>query len=485
VELAAALPGVEIAPAARDVEVSRVEVDSRSIRPGDVFVAVRGAKTDGLAHAADAVARGAVAVVADRPPTTEPPDGVPWIRVASPRQALGRLAARIHGDPAERLVLAGVTGTNGKTSTATLLAAILEARFGASGFIGTTGYRTGHRVIEADRTTPEAPVIQGILAELVAEGVPAAAMEVSSHALALERAEGCRFDVAVFTNLTRDHLDFHRDMESYFSAKRRLLDLRKPAASAVVNADDPYGRRLLAEAPPVFGFSAAGEPADFRAASARCDLSGTVLDVEHGGATFRLESPLLGRFQVANLLGAAAAAVRLGIDPDTIARAVQSVANVPGRLERVEAGQSYPILVDYAHTPDALERLLAAVRELTDRKIILVFGCGGDRDRGKRSPMGEIAGRMADIAIATSDNPRSESPEAILRDVEVGLAASGATKYLKIADRREAIRSAVELANPGTVLVIAGKGHETTQVIGSQTMPFDDRVVAAELAGRA
>jgi len=484
VDLAAALPGVEIDPAARDVEISRVEVDSRRVVPGDLFVAIRGAKSDGLQHAADAVARGAVAVVADRAPVVETPRGVPWIRLAAPRQALGRLAARIHGNPAERLVLAGVTGTNGKTSTATLLAAILEARWGASGFIGTTGYRTGRRTIEADRTTPEATVIQEILAELVAEGVPAAAMEVSSHALALDRAEGCRFDVAVFTNLTRDHLDFHRDMEGYFSAKRRLLDLRKPGASAIVNADDPYGRRLLAEAPPVAGFSPSGADADFRAASAKCDISGTSLEVLHAGGSFRLESPLLGRFQVANLLGAAAAAVRLGIEPATIARGVAAVGNVPGRLERVEVGQPYPILVDYAHTPDALERLLAAVRELTDRKLILVFGCGGDRDRGKRAPMGEIAGRLADIAIATSDNPRSESPEAILRDVEVGLAASGATKYLKIADRREAIRSAIELANPGTVVVIAGKGHETTQVIGTRETPFDDRRVAAELAAR-
>jgi UDP-N-acetylmuramoyl-L-alanyl-D-glutamate--2,6-diaminopimelate ligase len=230
------------------------------------------------------------------------------------------------------------------------------------------------------------------------------------------------------------------------------------------------------------GFSALGEPADFRAASARCDLSGTVVDVEHRGGTFRLESPLLGRFQVANLLGAAAAAVCLGIDPPTIARAVAGVSNVPGRLERVEAGQAYPILVDYAHTPDALERLLSAVRELTDRKIILVFGCGGDRDRGKRAPMGEIAGRMADIAIATSDNPRSEDPERILREVEAGLAASGAQQYLTIADRREAIRAALAEADPRTVVVIAGKGHETTQVIAGVEHPFDDRRVAAELA---
>jgi len=274
-------------------------------------------------------------------------------------------------------------------------------------------------------------------------------------------------------------------MESYYEAKKRLFGLRKPGAFAVVNADDPYGRRLLAEvAAPVASFSPSGDAADHRAEAVVCDLSGTAFDVVSSDGRFRLVSPLLGRFQVGNLLGAAAAARRLRIPPAEIAAAAAGVANVPGRLERVEAGQAYPILVDYAHTPDALERLLQAVRELTDRKIILVFGCGGDRDRGKRAPMGEIAGRMADIAIATSDNPRSENPEAILREVEAGLVRSGATKYLKVVERRDAIRQALELANPGTVVVIAGKGHETTQAIGSEELPFDDRKISAELAGK-
>jgi len=483
-ELAAALPGAEIAPAARDLEVARVTSDSRQVRPGDLFVAVRGEKQDGLAFAAEAMTRGAVAVASDRPAPEGAP--VPWIRVEAPRRALALLCARLDGDPAEKLVLAGVTGTNGKTSTAVLLEAILARHYGKAGFLGTIGYRTPRREIPAERTTPEATVIQELLAEMVADRVPAAAMEVSSHALALDRVEGCRFDVAVFTNLTRDHLDFHGDMDGYYRAKKRLFDLRKPGACAVVNADDPFGARLLGEAPPPrASFSPTGGEAEFRAEAVRCDLSGVGFDLVYPGGRLPLASPLLGRFQVSNILGAATAGLCLRIPAAEIAAAIASVRRVPGRLERVEAGQPYAILVDYAHTPDALERLLQAVRELGDRKIVLVFGCGGDRDRGKRAPMGEIAGRLADIAIATSDNPRSESPEAILKDVEAGLIASGATKYLKVVDRREAIGRAIDLANPGTVVVIAGKGHETTQVIGSLEIPFDDARVAAEFAGRS
>jgi UDP-N-acetylmuramoyl-L-alanyl-D-glutamate--2,6-diaminopimelate ligase len=483
-ELAAVLPGAEIVPSARELEVARVTADSRSVRPGDVFVAIRGARFDGLDYAADAIRRGAIAVVAERPA----PDGAPvaWIAVDDARKALARMAARVHGEPAGKLVLAGVTGTNGKTSTATLLEAILARRYGKAGFLGTVGYRTPRRLLEADRTTPEATLIQELLAEMVADGAKAAALEVSSHALALERVEGCRFDVAVFTNLTRDHLDFHGDMDSYYAAKKLLFGLRKPGAFGVINADDAYGRRLLAEiAPPIASYSASGAEADYRAMSATCDLTGVQFDLVHAGGRLSVASPLLGRFQLANLTAAVAAGLCLGVPGPDVAAAVACVVHVPGRLERVEAGQPYPILVDYAHTPDALERLLQAVRELTDRKIVLVFGCGGDRDRGKRRPMGEIAGRLADVAIATSDNPRSEDPEAILREVEAGLAASGAKGFFAIVDRREAIRKAIALADSRMVVVIAGKGHETTQVIGATVIPFDDRKVAAELARTA
>jgi UDP-N-acetylmuramoyl-L-alanyl-D-glutamate--2,6-diaminopimelate ligase len=486
VDLLAAVPGAEVAGHYPSGEILRVTADSRLVGPGDLFVAIQGEKSDGLSHAAQAAARGALAVVSERP---MPPDVLPsvtWVRVPEPRRALALLAARLAGDPAEKLVLAGVTGTNGKTTTTTLLEALLARRHGRSGFIGTVAYRTGRREIPADRTTPDATVVQGLLAEMVAAGVAAAAVEVSSHALELDRVTGCLFDVAVFTNLTRDHLDFHAGMESYYAAKKRLFDLRKPGAAAVVNADDAFGRRLASEvAPPVVTYSPSGGAADVRAEATRCDLGGTSFDVVvQKGVRFRVASPLLGRFNVENLLAASAAGLSLGMAPEDIAFACATVKSVPGRLERVEAGQPYAVLVDYAHTEDALRRLLCSVRELSDKKIILVFGCGGDRDRGKRAPMGRIAGEMADIAIATSDNPRSESPEAILAEIEAGLVSSSATKYLKIVDRREAIRRSIELANPGTVVVIAGKGHETTQVIGDRELPFDDRAVAAEMIGR-
>ncbi len=486
-DVLSALPEAEIAggASAAPPSIGRVVHDSRAVEPGDLFVAIRGEKADGYAHAGEAAGRGAAAVVSDRPAPEGWPANVAWVRVAEPRLALGRLAARRAGNPAEKLVLAAVTGTNGKTSTTLLLEALLARRYGRAGFLGTIGYRTGLGEEPAPRTTPEATVIQALLAEMVAGAVPAAAVEVSSHALALGRVEGCRFDVAVFTNLTRDHLDFHRGMEEYFEAKAGLFALRKPGAPAVVNVGDPFGARLAGRiAPPVVTFSAASRDADVHAGEVRTDLSSTSFDAVHRGGRLRVVSPLLGRFQVENLLAAAAAGLALAIPDDQIAQALASVRRVPGRFEPVEAGQRFTILVDYAHTPDALERLLRAVRAVTDKKILLVFGCGGDRDRGKRFPMGEIAGRLADIAIATSDNPRSEDPETILAEVERGIVASGATKYLKITDRREAIARALELAHSGTVVVIAGKGHETTQVIGGRELPFDDRIVAAELAAR-
>ena len=482
-ELLTAVPDSSFSPAVRDLKITGVSQDSRTVRSGELFVAIRGEKADGWAHAAQAAANGAVAVVSERPAPEDFP--VPWVRVRVARVALARLAARLAGDPAEKLVLAAVTGTNGKTTTAMLLEAILARRYGRAGFIGTVAYRTGRREVPASQTTPEAPVLQDLLAEMVDEGILAAAMEVSSHALALDRVAGCRFDVAVFTNLTQDHLDFHGDLETYFDAKKKLFTLRKPAAAAVVNVDDAFGRRLAAEAaPPVVTWSPSGAGADVRAEDIRCDLSGTSLAVVHAGGRFRISSALLGRVNADNLLGAAAAGLSLGVNAEEIADGCAAVTRVPGRLEPVEAGQPYRIIVDYAHTEDALKRLLLAVRDLTDRKIILVFGCGGDRDRGKRAPMGKVAGSLSDIAIATSDNPRSEDPEAILAEVEVGLVASGATKYLKVADRREAIRTAIDLANPGTVVVIAGKGHERVQVIGDRLVPFDDRDVAAEFASR-
>jgi UDP-N-acetylmuramoyl-L-alanyl-D-glutamate--2,6-diaminopimelate ligase len=485
-ELLAALPEAQVGRAAgTNPDILRIEHDSRRVVPGDLFVAIRGEKFDGWTHAPEAARQGAAAIVSDRQPPAGLSD-VPWVMFPRPRLALARLAARLAGNPAESLVLAGVTGTNGKTTTTTLIAELFEKHFGASGFLGTVGYRAGGRSLEASRTTPEAPVIQELLADMVRQRIPAAAMEVSSHALVLERVEGCRFDAAVFTNLTPEHLDFHGDMETYYAAKKMLFDLRKPGAPAVVNADDASGARLASElAGPVVTYSARGLPATAVAANVSCDLSGTVLDAVGPDGRVRIESPMIGRFNVENLLAAAACGFALKIPAETIRHAFASVRNVPGRFERVTAGQPYTILVDYAHTADALERLLLAVREISDHRIILVFGCGGDRDRSKRAPMGAIAGKLADIAIATSDNPRSEDPETILSEIERGLEASGAN-YRKIADRAEAIQAAIALAREDdeSIVVIAGKGHETTQVIGNREIPFDDRRVAAEAARR-
>ena len=461
-------------------EISSVVSDSRRATPGALFVAIAGERADGLAFANDALARGAVAVASDRP---RPPDfPAPWVRVPDPRRAAAVWSQRALDDPWKKLVLAGVTGTNGKTTTAMLLAGAFRRAWGSSGFIGTVGYGWKATSLAAPRTTPEGDALARMMRDMVDDGVPACAMEVSSHAIALERVAGVRFDAAVFMNLTRDHLDFHGTMEAYGAAKERLFALRKAGGTAVVNADDPWGRAMAARlAPPVVRFSPAGDPsADWRAEGIEVSLSGTRFRAAGPRGVVEIGSPLVGRFHVENLLAAFAAADALGVPRETAAAELAVNAGAPGRMERVDAGQQYTILVDYAHTEDALRRLLRAVRELTDRTIILVFGCGGDRDPGKREPMGRAAAELADIPIATSDNPRGEDPAEILREVERGLVAGGASKYLKFVDRREAIARAIELANSRSVVVIAGKGHETAQVIAGREYPFDDRVVAAE-----
>ena len=461
-------------------EISSVVSDSRRVEPGSLFVAIAGAATDGLRFAEQAAERGAAAVASDRPRPAGFP--LPWVRVENPRRFASVGSQRAAGLPYERLRVAGVTGTNGKTTTAMLVAGIFRRAWGRSGFLGTVGYGWNGKTRAAARTTPEGDVLAAMMREMVAEGVPACAMEVSSHAIALDRVAGIRFDVAVFTNLTRDHLDFHATLESYGKTKERLFGLRKPGAPAVINRDDAWGRKMAERAAaPALTYSPSGDSAaDYRAEEIEVGLSGTRFRVVgprgDGGV---VESPLVGRFNVENLLAAWAAADALAIDPATIASELAGNAGAPGRMERVEAGQQYTILVDYAHTEDALRRLLAAVREITDKTIILVFGCGGDRDRGKRAPMGRAAAELADIPIATSDNPRGEDPAEILKEVERGLVAGGASKYLKFVDRHEAIARAIELANSRSVVVIAGKGHETTQVIGGRELPFDDRAVAA------
>lgn len=456
----------------RDPEVTGVAHDSRTAAPGDLFVAFQGQRFDGRAFAPAAVTRGAVAVVGPEPDSTAQELGVPWLSAADPRALLGPLAARVYGHPDRELILVGVTGTNGKSTGATLIAAICAAAGLPCGFLGTLGYRFGDRTYAGGHTTPEASDLFRILRRMRDDGAAAVAMEVSSHALAMGRVEGAAFDAAVFTNLTRDHLDYHRDMEDYFAAKRKLFAMLKPGARPAVNVDDPYGRRLAAELPDALTF---GEGGDVSARGVELSTAGVrgVLATPRGELPFT--SPLLGRYNLSNLLAAAAAAETLSLPHAAVAAAFSAQRPVPGRMEPVDHGQPFPVFVDYAHTDAALDAALRSAREMVGvEKVAVVFGCGGDRDAGKRPLMGRVAGELADLAIATSDNPRSEDPNAILAAVEEGLRGSGSPSYRLVPDRREAIREAIGAAGPGWAVVVAGKGHEREQIIGNEKLPFSD-----------
>jgi UDP-N-acetylmuramoyl-L-alanyl-D-glutamate--2,6-diaminopimelate ligase len=473
--------------------VSGVSYDSRKVQRGDCFVAVAGFKQDGRRYVPDALARGAGLVVLEG---DDPLAGAAAARVLVPsaREALARLADTYWGHPSRALALVGITGTNGKTTTSFLVEALLRAAGHRTGLIGTIQYRVGDEAVDAGQTTPEALELQALLARMRDGGVTAAAMEVSSHALALARVAGTEFDVAVFTNLTQDHLDFHGTLEEYRRAKRRLFETlaagAKPRRAAVVNADDPAGESMV-EGLPLRTFRyAIRAAAEIRARRFTSGGDGIHMEVDTPAGALAIASPLVGEHNVMNLLGAVGVGVALGIPLATVAAALGAVVTVPGRFERVEAGQPFLVVVDYAHTPDALERVLATARKLVppSARLAAVFGCGGDRDRGKRPIMGEIAARLADRVWVTSDNPRTERPEAILDEVLVGVARVPGAEGRHVADpdRRAAIRDALGWARPGDVVVIAGKGHETYQVIGAQVLPFDDRAVAREfLAERA
>ena len=455
---------------APDVEITGLAYDSRSVKPGTLFFCVSGLCRDGHEFAPDAVAAGAAALVVERPLGL----GVPEVAVPSARAAMAPVAARFFGDPTAELDVVGVTGTNGKTTTAFLVRSMLEAAGRPCGLLGTVTALVGGVQQRVVRTTPEAIDLQRAFQAMVGAGDRACAMEVSSHALELHRADAIHWATAIFTNLTQDHLDFHASMEDYFLAKRRLF-VAGPRAS-IVNVDDPFGRRLAAEIPGALRF-AVERPADYRASAVETDWAGTRFRLEGPGIELDLRSPLPGRFNVYNVTGAAVAALVLGVDPDAIAAAISGARPIPGRFEPVDEGQGFAVVVDYAHTPDSLDNLLRAARALAEGRLIVVFGCGGDRDRGKRPVMGEIAARLADVAIVTSDNPRSEDPEAIIGDVLAGAGGSAEA----IVDRREAIGSAVEQARPGDVVVIAGKGHEQGQEFaGGRKLPFDDVAVARE-----
>jgi UDP-N-acetylmuramoyl-L-alanyl-D-glutamate--2,6-diaminopimelate ligase len=449
------------------VEIGGLAYDNRAVEPGTLFFCVPGFTRDGHDFAPDAVARGAAALVVARPVDA----GVPEVQVADVRAAMATAAARFYGNPTTSLPVVGVTGTNGKTTTAFLVRALLEAAGRRCGLLGTVTSVIAGEERPTVRTTPEAIDLQRTFREMLDGGDSACAMEISSHALELRRADGIHVAAAVFTNLTQDHLDFHPTMEEYFQAKRRLFASQLTRAR-IVNVDDVYGRRLAGEFPDAVTFAIDADAA-YRAVDVETGFAGTDCRFETPDGAFDVHVPLPGRFNVANALGAWAAVRQLGVE----VTALPSSARVPGRFEPVDEGQPFAVLVDYAHTPDSLENVLLAARELASGRVIAVFGAGGDRDRGKRPLMGEIAARLADVALVTSDNPRSEDPEAIIAEI---LAGAGRDVEHDV-DRRRSIHRAVELARPGDVVVIAGKGHEQGQEFaGGRKEPFDDVAVARE-----
>ncbi len=481
------LDGAEVLAQSGDPSVSGVEYDSRRVKAGTVFVAMRGETSDGNQFIDQAIEAGAGAVVTDSP-AEKPREGVAWALVPHGRRALARLSANFYKRPAERIAVTGITGTNGKSTTAFLIESILKAAGRKSALIGTIEYHVAGNVYPAPHTTPEALELARLLNEALGLGATDAVMEVSSHALAQQRVFGVPFDVAVFTNLTRDHLDYHKTMDEYFAAKRVLFEgcgTDAPRA-AVTNLDDEYGAKLAdfsrkrSSVMLTYGW----ERGDFHAEKVDITPRGTRFDMAAPQEKIAIFSPLIGRVNVYNILAAAAACFARGCSSQEIARGVGALTHVPGRFERVDCGQPFTVVVDYAHTDDALRNLTALAREFVTRgggtaRVVTVFGCGGDRDRAKRPLMGEAAGRGSDFVVLTSDNPRSEDPRAIINDALVGLQKTG-VKYSVEVDRRKAIALAIVQARPGDIVLLAGKGHEKMQVTREGSHPFDDVEVARE-----
>ncbi len=478
-----------------DVEIGALSSDARAVVTGSLFFCIPGLKADGHDYAAQAVAAGAVALVCERAldlPVTQ-------VLVPRARHAMALMAARFYGDPSRELRIAAVTGTNGKTTTAHLLSAIFAAAGLRPALLGTVVNRIAGVERAAKLTTPDSLELQRLLREMVAGGDLSCVMEASSHALALERTTGITFEALVFTNLSRDHLDFHPTFEDYFAAKRSLFlpdEQRRPGAAAVINVGDEYGRRLAVECRAAYGrdlwtYALADDVEEARAVDCRAtrlalatDRSAFTLEAPRLGLREPLEIGLPARFNVANALAAATAALAMGLSAASVREGLAGAAGVPGRVEPVNAGQPFGVLVDYSHTPDSLANVLSAVRAVTPGRVLTVFGCGGDRDRGKRPLMGAVAARLADLAVATSDNPRGEDPLAIIAEILEGLSAAAREHVLVEPDRRAAIALALREARAGDAVVIAGKGHETYQILGPTTIRFDDREVAAEeLAG--
>ncbi len=486
---------VALPPHCPDSEIVALSHDSRSITAGSLFVAVRGFHSDGHQFIQQALAQGAVAVIAEEGSTADT-NAALVIGVPDSRIALARLATVFYGHPSERLKLIGITGTKGKTTTSYLVKSIIEAAGHRTGLIGTIDYRVGDKVYPAPNTTPESLDLQRLLAEMVAAQADYCVMEVSSHALALGRTDGCVFEAALFTNLAQDHLDFHKDLGSYFQAKLRLFTGLAADKTAVVNKDDAATSDIIARTKAkVYTYGMSGQADIHPAKAIGHGIGGLSFSVHTPIGVISVESPLIGMHNVYNILAAIGAGLSQGISAETIGRGIAAMKAVPGRMEKVEAGQCFGVIVDYAHTEDSLAKLLDAVREIATGKVITLFGCGGDRDRTKRPLMGAVAVNKSDLAIVTTDNPRTEDPRAVIGEIEGGMAASGTrvdspaaalqiipgkTPYLVIPDRAAAISTAIMLAGPGDVVVLAGKGHEDYQIIGNVKHHFDDREAARD-----
>ena len=477
---------IDAGDAGTRAEVTGVVHDSRTVKPGHVFVAIHGQHVDGTAFARDAFARGAIRVVSEQPRPADI-DG-PWTRVTDARVALAWLSAEFHQHPSKEMLVVGITGTNGKTTTAHLIASVFEATGVRCGILGTVGYRIGADTRPAPHTTPEASDLQSLMHEMVTRACGACAMEVSSHALALHRVDSVHFGAGVFTNLTRDHLDFHASMEDYFQAKRRLFTMLGPHAPSVLNADDPRAASLATAGgrPVTYAINRA---ADVTPGPLSFSLEGLRFDARTSHGTVEIQSSLVGRPNVYNILAAVATATALDFPTDAIERGIRALEAVPGRFQMVsEKRDDVSVVVDYAHTDDALRNLLETARPLARGRLITVFGCGGDRDRTKRPLMGAVAGRLSDLLFITSDNPRTEDPLRIIEEIQRGITVDtprdSSQRLMTIVDRREAIAKAIELARPGDLVLVAGKGHEKYQIVGNEALPFDDVAVARDALDR-
>jgi UDP-N-acetylmuramoyl-L-alanyl-D-glutamate--2,6-diaminopimelate ligase len=478
VPLRALLEGVEVRSALPRGEllIPQVACDSRKAQAGALFVAIQGVATDGNLYARDAVSRGAAAVLSATKAPADWPREIPWLQVHEPRKALAITAANFYGQPAKALKLVGVTGTNGKTTTTSLIDSILRASGAKTGLFGTIAYHTPRGEHPAPNTTPESVDLQSFFAEIRDGQGSYATLEASSHALAMDRLWGCHFAVAVFTNLTRDHIDFHKTFENYFEAKRRLFEGTGAGAPdvTVVNADDEWGKKLLGLGSKTLTYGLQND-ADVKAKKFQLSFNGLNFSAQTPNGAIQAQSALVGRINVYNILAAIGAAIGLGLSNDIIETGIRNLQAVSGRFQRVDLSQPFLVVVDYAHTDDALENLIRTARELnTKGRIITLFGCGGSRDRTKRPIMGEISGRLSDLSILTSDNPRQEDPLKIISDIVVGMQKSGG-KYMIEPDRAKAIHLAIEEARAGDIVLLAGKGHEDYQTFADHTIHFDDR----------